>query len=205
MDFRQFETSVKRLPMFNLNDIRKIDPGFHRPQLSYWQKKGLIKPIAGGYYALVDRNINEDFLFMAANKIYEPSYISLESALAYHLVIPESVLGVTSISSRKTTYFDSNWGGFQYRSIKAYYLVGYQAVDAAADVKFKIAKIEKAVLDYLYLNPGIKRPEDFESLRWNREQLQSALNTELMRKYIKIFDKNALRERVNILKEYLHA
>ena len=31
---------------------------------------------------------------MIANKIYEPSYISLESALEKYQIIPESVLGI---------------------------------------------------------------------------------------------------------------
>jgi predicted transcriptional regulator of viral defense system len=56
--------------------------------------------------------MDEMVLFMVANKIYEPSYVSLESALAYYKIIPETVLGVTSISSRKTKQHESAWGIF---------------------------------------------------------------------------------------------
>jgi hypothetical protein len=48
MRFRDFESKVQDLPFFNLNDIRKFDPGFHRRQLVDWQKRGYIQPLAGG-------------------------------------------------------------------------------------------------------------------------------------------------------------
>ena len=112
MIFREFETRIRALPAFNLNDVRKLDPGFHRQQLNYWQNQGYIKPLAGGYYILADQAIDEMVLFMVANKIYEPSYVSLGSALAYYKIISETVLGVTSISSRKTKQHESAWGIF---------------------------------------------------------------------------------------------
>jgi predicted transcriptional regulator of viral defense system len=109
MRFREFESKIRALPAFNLNDVRKLDPGFHRQQLTYWLNQGYIKPLAGGYYLLADREMDEMLLFMVANKIYEPSYVSLESALAYYEIIPETVFGVTSISSRKTKHTDHAW------------------------------------------------------------------------------------------------
>jgi predicted transcriptional regulator of viral defense system len=204
MRFREFEARIKELPAFNLNDVRKIDPGFHRQQLNYWQRQGSIKPLAGGYYALWDKPIDEKFLFMAANKIYEPSYVSLESALAYYEIIPETVLGVTSVSSRKTKQYESTWGSFSYRSVKPQYMIGYQVIDSPGN-KFKIASLEKALLDYLYLNSGVHATADFEELRWNRTQLHRLLDRSLFVKYINIFDKRALESRVNTFMEYLSA
>jgi predicted transcriptional regulator of viral defense system len=205
MRYRDFESKIKHLPAFNLNDVRKIAPGFHRPQLNYWQKKGYIKPLAGGYYVLADRDIDEMFLFMVANKIYEPSYVSLESALAYYQVIPETVLGVTSVSSRKTTQFESVWGVFSYRTIKPGYMIGYRVMDTSPDKKFKIACPEKAVLDYLYLNSEIQTTADFEGLRWNRAQLLTLLDRSVFSAYVNIFNKRALENRVNQFMEYLDA
>ena len=43
---------------------------------------------------------------MVANKIYSPSYISLETALSYYGLIPESVYALTSVSTRKTISFN---------------------------------------------------------------------------------------------------
>lgn len=204
MIFKDFKSKIKALPAFNLNDIRKLDPGFHRQQLSYWQMQGYIQPLAGGYYILTGLEINETVLFMLANKIHSPSYVSLESALAYYKIIPESVLGVTSVTPRKTIQYESGWGIFRYRSIKPP-LIGYQVIRNDTNRLFKIANPEKAVLDYLYLNPKIQSIADFEGLRWNRSQLKDLISETIFEKYIKIFDNGALINRVDLFKEYLNA
>lgn len=205
MIFRDFETQIKPLPAFNLNDIRKIDPDFHRPQLSDWLTREYITPLAGGYYVLANLQIDESLLFLLANLIYEPSYISRESALAYYQVIPESVLGVTSTSSRKTMQFDTQWGVFSYRSIKPSLMFGYQVIEKGQNTKFKIASLEKAVLDYLYWNPDLQSEEDLEGLRWSTDLISSLDDNPLFWKYLKIFNSKILDRRVRILMEYAHA
>ena len=205
MRFREFESKIKALPTFNLNDVRKLDPGFHRQQLYYWHKQGYIKPLAGGYYILADRAMDEMVLFMTANKIYEPSYVSLESALAYYQIIPETVLGVTSVSSRKTKQYESAWGVFSYRSVKPQYMIEYQVIETSPGIKFKIAYLEKALLDYLYLNSKIQSMGDFEGLRWNRNQLHDLLDHSMFTKFVKLFDKRTLENRVTQFLEYLNA
>lgn len=205
MRFREFKSIVKDFPLFNLNDIRKFAPEFHRRQLHTWTRNGYLTPIAGGYYVLAEKTIDETYLFMAANLLYEPSYISLESALAYYQVIPETVLGVTSISSRRTKQFTSDWGVFQYRSMRSDLLFGYDVVIVNQQKKYKMAKLEKAILDYLYLQPGINQVVEFEALRWNRERIQVEFDEKLFCTYLEIFNKNALRVRTNLLKEYLDA
>ena len=205
MKFRDFQTQVRDLPAFNLNDVRKIDPDFHRQQLSDWLDRGYIQSLAGGFYLLADSQVDESYLFMLANRIYEPSYISRESALANYHVIPESVLGVTSVSSRKTKLFESEWGRFSYRSIKPVLMFGYRVVEQKKMIKYKIASLEKAVLDYLYWNTGIDTSEDFAGLRWNRQELLGLEDNPLFKKYLKIFDNKALDRRVGLLMEYIHA
>ena len=202
MIFRDFETRIKPLPTFNLNDIRNLDPDFHRPQLSDWISRGYITPLAGGYYVLADIQIDESLLFMLANLIYEPSYISRESALAYYQVIPESVLGMTSTCSRKTRQFDTQWGVFSYRSIKPSLMFGYEVIEKGQNTKFKIAKMEKAVLDYLYWNPDLQSEEDLEGLRWNTGLISSLNDNPLFWKYLRIFNNKTLDRRVKILMEY---
>jgi len=93
---------VKNFLLSKLNDIRKFDPDFIRRQLTTWTRKGYLRSIVAGYYVMAETNVDERLLFMTANIICEPSYIRLETALSYYQVIPETVLGVTSISSRKT-------------------------------------------------------------------------------------------------------
>jgi len=205
MKFIDFQRHVKDLPAFNLNDVRKFDPDFHRQQLSDWLDRGYILFLTGGFYVLADTQVDESYLFMLANRIYEPSYISRESALAYHLVIPESVLGVTSVSSRKTRQFDSQWGRFSYRSIKPVLMFGYRVVEQDNMIKYKIANLEKAVLDYLYWNNRIDSNDDFAGLRWNTQELFGLEDNPLLKKYLKIFDNKTLDRRVDLLLDFIHA
>lgn len=205
MRFRDFETKVNHLPFFSLNDIRKLDPGFHRRQLVDWQNRGYIQALVAGTYILSNREVDEALLFMAANQVYIPSYISLESALAYHQVIPESVLHVTSVSPRKTKLFNSPWGQFRYRSLSSRYYFGYQVVEDKPNQKCLIASLEKAVLDYLYLNSKNCSVEEFEGLRWNRDVLLHLPASEKFVGYLQIFGKQALDNRVNVLLRYLNA
>jgi hypothetical protein len=115
------------------------------------------------------------------------------------------VLGVTSISSRKTRQFDSQWGRFIYHSIKPALMFGYLVVVQDNKTKYKIASLEKAILDYLYWNKRIESKEDFAGLRWNRQELSGLEDNPLFRKYLKIFDNKALERRVGRLLEYIHA
>jgi hypothetical protein len=82
--------------------------------------------------------------------------------LAFYEIIPETVLGVTSVSSRKTKQYDTTWGVFSYRSVKPQYMIGYPVIENTPGNKFKIASLEKALLDYLYLHSEIQSIADFE-------------------------------------------
>jgi hypothetical protein len=112
---------------------------------------------------------------------------------------------VTSVSSRKTKQFDSEWGRFSYRSIKPVLMFGYRVVVQDKMSKYKIASLEKAVLDYLYWNNRIDSNDDFAGLRWNRQELLGLEDNPLFKKYLKIFDNKALDRRVDLLMEYIHA
>jgi len=205
MKFSKFRIQINDLPIFSLNDIRAIDPNFHKRQLMDWLDRDYLSSLAGEYYYFPETDLDQNLLSTAANRLYDPSYISLESALAYHQVIPETVLGVTSVSSRKTKQFESEWGTFSYRSVKPLYMFGYEIVETEGRWKFVIAKLEKAVLDYLYLNPHIKTIEDFEGLRWDKEALAVLRFNKLFEDYLEIFDKRSLNSRVDVLRRYLDA
>jgi len=101
MNFLEFKEKLKDFVVFNLNDIRKVDNRFDLRRLNEWQKKGYIKMVRRGHYAFSSLEINESVLLLVANKIYTPSYVSLEMALSYYTLIPEAVYGITSATSRK--------------------------------------------------------------------------------------------------------
>ena len=52
MKFLELKNELKDFPVFSLNDIRNIEPDFHRRRLNEWQNKGYIKNkgYCTGYY-----------------------------------------------------------------------------------------------------------------------------------------------------------
>lgn len=199
LDLRQ---GLKDFPAFALADIRRIDNRFYRARLNEWQKKGYIIKLIKGYYLFKDAKLDENTLFAVANKIYKPSYISFEMALSYYHLIPESVYGITSATTRKTYTFKTSVAEFSYRTLKPPLFFGYQLVELSGTV-FKIATIEKAVLDYFYINPGIKTEKDFPDLRFNVETFLEKIDENRLNQFLNKFAQNALSKRISKLTKFL--
>lgn len=104
MRYTVFERYFRPFVVISLAEIRKREPLFDRRRLSEWQEKGLIKKLARGFYVFADEDLSEAELFLIANSIYSPSYVSLQSALSYHHLIPEGVYTLTSVSAKKNHY-----------------------------------------------------------------------------------------------------
>ncbi len=102
--------------------------------------------LRNGFYMLKDTNPS---LYVVANRLYQPSYISLESALSFYGIIPETVYGITSVSTKATREFLSEIGAFSYQKIKKEVFVGYELKDIRGEKVF-MAEAEKALADYLY-------------------------------------------------------
>lgn len=123
--------------------------------------------------------------------------------MSFYGIIPEGVYTVTSISTLKTNAFDTEFNRFIYRNVKLNLFFGYRLI-TYQNQSFKLATLEKTILDYLYLNPHINEVNDFEALRWNRLELVN-LNQNLMNNYLELFDSKALNQRVVNFKSYLYA
>lgn len=204
MQYIEIKNNLKDFIVFSINDIFKIDKSFHGQRLSEWQKKGYIKKITKGYYIFADLEVNESALFVIANTIYQPSYISLEMALSYYGLIPESVYVITSATSRKRYTFRSPLAQFSYRQFKPRLMFGYRLA-AYKNQNFKIAEIEKAILDYFYANPKIKTKGEFEELRINKETFKEKADIGKLNKYLAQFGNRALEKRVNKFIKYINA
>ncbi len=202
MNFIQFKDALKDFTVFSLNDIRLIDPHFHRRRLIEWQEKEYIRKVAKGRYIFSDLKIDENVLFEIANRIYSPSYVSLESALSYYQLIPEAVYGITSVSTRRTYSFQTTLGEFTYKTIRPALFFGYEIMTFNSKV-FKIASMEKAILDFFYLHPYINSESDFTSLRFNAEVFMQIYNRKRMQGYLRKFAKKALSERISIFLKFM--
>jgi predicted transcriptional regulator of viral defense system len=196
MNFTQFKDALKDFTLFSFNDIRLIDPHFHRRRLVEWQQKGYIKKIVKGHYVFADLTIDENILFEIANRLYAPSYVSLESALSYYQIIPEAVYGITSVSTRRTYSFLTPCGEFHYRTLKPSFFFGYE-ITTFDSKSFKIGDLEKALIDFFYLHPNLKSDSDIISLRFNTEILVEKISHQKLQKYLRKFSKAALSDRIS--------
>ena len=204
MKYIDIQNNLRSLGVFTLNDIRMLDPEFREPALNDWLNNGWIKRIRRFWYADSSFNPEGFDYFFIANKIYSPSYISLESALSHYGFIPETTLQITSVSTRKTNLFDTQFGVFSYQSIKNDLYFGYEVIENNSR-PFTLATPEKAILDYLYLHSEITGIEDFEELRFNREIINSRIDKEKFNTYLNQFGNLELNNRCKLLLEYLNA
>ncbi|MCG2587812.1 type IV toxin-antitoxin system AbiEi family antitoxin domain-containing protein [Rhodohalobacter sulfatireducens] len=202
MNYRQFHDEMNAFPVFSIREIEKHFPGFDSRRLVEWQEKGYIQKLRNRFYFFTGNSVNERYLFFAANELYSPSYISLESALSWYGFIPEGVFQVTSCSSRKTQSFDTPLGSFSYRHIQPALFFGYH-LEEWNNHHFAIAEPEKTVIDYLYLHHEIDEPDDFESLRWNSTEMNNSLSMEKVDTYASHIGSKALVKRLTTLKEFL--
>jgi len=202
MKYIELRENLKDFIIFTSQDIKKIEPNFDLRRLYEWQQKNYIKKVKRGYYIFSDLKINEKTLYFIANKIYKPSYVSLESALSYYNLIPESVYTIISASSDKTNNFSNNIGQFSYRQLKSVLMFGEELIKYK-NQNIKMASSEKALLDYFYLNPHLKNENDFYEMRFNKETFQEKVNIEKLNNYLKYFKNKNLEKRIKKLLKFI--
>jgi predicted transcriptional regulator of viral defense system len=203
MNYLNFSKIFQNQPVFSMLDIEKNFPNFERENLQHWQKKGYLLRVRNGFYSLVGAVKSTEHTYFLANKIYAPSYISMESALAYYHWIPEAVFTINSVSTSKTQIFDTSIGRFQYFNIKPQLFFGYQilSIDGRG---YKMADPEKTLLDWIYFHPNIKTEADFESFRFNFPQMRVDLDWEKVERYNTLFNSKAMTARLEIFKKTMN-
>lgn len=198
MKFIELKQKLSDFVVFSTRDIKNVEPDFYVSRLGEWQKKGYIRQIIKGYYIFGDVDVDERVLYIIANKIYPHSYVSLESALHHYNIIPEGVFTVTSVSTRRTYTFDTELGTFSYKNIKPALMFGY-VLGHYKGVAYKIASIEKTLLDFFYLNSRIKDVDDIEGLRFNYYELQELLDKDKLNIYLSLYKRPSLEKKVALL------
>ncbi|MCX5682268.1 MAG: type IV toxin-antitoxin system AbiEi family antitoxin domain-containing protein, partial [Planctomycetota bacterium] len=79
---------------------------------------GEVVRIHRGLYCLAAKYLRQKIdPLVLAQRIYGPSYISLETALSYHGWIPEAVYVVTSTSLDRSREFDTPMGHFSFTRV----------------------------------------------------------------------------------------
>lgn len=180
-------TSAVDTPVFSRQDLSIHRLKVFDYQFTRWIQKGLLVRLKNGLYAFA-REAGGIKTEEVAYFLYQPSYISLESALWFYGFIPEVVHTPTSVTSRTNRRFDNAFGGYVYRHIKKELFWGYGPVRTENGF-YLLADPEKALLDYLYLNlSGLRSQEDFDAIRLDSDQLSRHLDAERFRRYLAAFD-----------------
>jgi len=135
-------------------------------QLSRWTRAGKLVQLRRGLYALAAPYGKRPPLpFLVANELRRPSYVSLQSALAYYGMIPEYVPSVTSVTTGRPGQARTPLGVFIYRHIKTPLFAGYRRIEVADSQSAFIATPEKGLLDLIYLTPHGDEAGYLEELR----------------------------------------
>jgi len=114
--------------------------------------------------------------FLLANHILGPSYVSLESALSYHGLIPEKVYEITSVTTKAARRFSTPLGVYSYTRLPLpYYSYGIQSVEVNKQQRFLIASPEKALFDKIITTAGV----EFRSKASVRTYMENDLRIEM--------------------------
>ncbi|MGL6266343.1 MAG: type IV toxin-antitoxin system AbiEi family antitoxin domain-containing protein [Chitinophagaceae bacterium] len=168
----------------------------------------LVQVKRGLYIPGTKLNITSPELFLIANHLYGPSYISIDSALSYWGLIPERVYEISSVTTSNSKTFKTAIGRFSFRNMPLpYYSLGIRQVELTKRQIVLMASGEKALCDKIITTSGILLrsvkqtlallKEDF---RIDIEQLRS-LDATLITTWLEIAPKeNSLRVLVKTLK-----
>ena len=137
--------------------------------------------LRNGLYAL---RSNPPYELEIANRIYGPSYISLEYALAYYRLIPETVYTVTSATAKITRQFTVQGKTYEYSRIKKRAYTGYKLIKEG-QVKILMAVPEKALVDYCYFI-------DLKLKSLNERLRVSKVNAKEVLRYVRLFNRESL-------------
>lgn len=203
MGYLSFREQLAPHIVFSLTTIRLYAPECTSVQLSRWVEKGYLIRLIKGYYMFSDSQLADKDLFLIANTIYTPSYVSTESALSYYGLIPEAVYQTTSITTRHTYKFDTPVGEFVYSALKPQLFFGYALVPYK-NHNICMASPEKALLDFLYKYPHVSTLEHIEELRLNPDELKKISITTYIQ-YRDLFPTRSFRKRATLLLDYIHA
>jgi len=155
---REFETFLTSWPSLIVND-RDLSSAF--PGCSPQVLRDLARrATAWGWLIRVKRGLfvigppfkrEKPSQFELAQHIYGPSYISMESALSYHQLIPEAVYATVSMSAKRKVEFDTQLGLFIYHHLSpSHFYEGVARIKAGTSV-YLMATPLKALGDYVYV------------------------------------------------------
>lgn len=152
-----------------------------RKFLLRYTPRGIFWQLKRGFYACREPQVPP---WLIANKLYAPSYISLDTALSHYGVIPETIYSITSVTTRMTREIEACQMLFSYQTIKLKAYGGYRPL-AVEGQTVLVAELEKALADFLYFVHLGKRNLN-DRIAWRK------VNKVRLIHYLKLFERDHL-------------
>ena len=158
------------------------DYGSPNDKISQMIKSGELLSLRRGLYVPgPEIDLPTPNVFVIANHLRGPSYISLESALSYWGLIPERVYEISSVTIKTSKVYATPLGRFSFQYLKTpYYSFGLNSIRITEYQTAMIASKEKAICDKIILTSGVQlrsvqQTLDFllEDLRIDEDQLSN--------------------------------
>lgn len=165
---RVYDSSVQLFSLKTLQDVLDVNNtrAFFRIA-DRLAKGGVLIKIERNKYILKNYSGSE---FSLANFIYQPSYVSFESALSHLGILPQFPYEVTSATIKQTCSKKFNEREYGYYHVKKELFWGYNKIN-----NYLIAEPEKALLDQVYsASKGIKKTkiDEYDFSKINRSKLK---------------------------------
>ena len=200
MDYINFRKIFIEGVAFTISQVKLLLPTFNMSNIYRWVEKGYLTKLRNGCYAFTECVEGGRCNYFLSQFIYRPSYVSLQTALSFYGLIPEAVFSTTAVSTLKTISFKNGISIFAYQSISTKFFWGYDRfMMKSTPQSYNMACLEKAILDYLYLNPFYKSEQDFIDLRFDDYIMQDVLDQEKLLSYAGRFGVGSLSKRVELL------
>jgi len=185
------ELKKNKLIVFSLRDIENLFPEENlktlKNNLSRWVKMDYLQRLRKNLYEFIEPGSESSISDLyVGNKLYIPSYISLETALSIYSLIPDIAAQVTSLTTLPTREFKNRHGLFFYRSCQKKAFTGYKLMQFEG-VKILIADKEKALVDFIYFSLRQKEPLNFDEERVERGFIKK-LNWSKALRYARLFN-----------------
>lgn len=176
--------ALKKIPLFGLNEIGGLllignQQTLYKRIQRLTKNKILQKLTKGKYYF----TLNSASDFTMANFLYQPSYISMQSALSFHSIMTGFSYQITSISIKKTKSIVVDEKEFIYSKIDPKLFWGWEKKE-----DFLISRPEKALLDYIYF-----AFKGLTNLDWEEIDI-SKLDKKLLLEWALKYNKNVVKE-----------
>ncbi|WMP17246.1 type IV toxin-antitoxin system AbiEi family antitoxin domain-containing protein [Thiothrix lacustris] len=151
--------SFGNIPLMH-QTVLSVLKGYKTPnnKISRWLDDGVLLPVKRGMYVVSPELSGKPVeRLLVANLLYGPSCVSLDYALWHHGLIPEKVVQVTSVTTRRSQTLETGVGRFSYQHLPdALYPIGMESVAVAGGGYCLLATPAKALCDRLILTRQLR-------------------------------------------------